>query len=61
MLVFFRATQRRCCDGRTRANATVVDETSNLLSGEDSQAFIEGAARGAREYCGALPGRTRIG
>ena len=39
---------------RTRPKAIVIDEAWDLLSGEDSKAFLEGAARRARKYRGAL-------
>ncbi|MDE0228187.1 MAG: type IV secretion system protein TraC [Spirochaetaceae bacterium] len=54
MLVVFLATQRMYHGERTRAKAIVIDEAWDLLSGEDSRAFIEGAARRARKYRGAL-------
>ncbi len=54
MLVVFLATQRMYHGDRTVPKAIVVDEAWDLLSGEDSQAFIEGAARRARKYRGAL-------
>ena len=37
-----------------RVKAIVIDEAWDLLSGEDSRAFLEGAARRARKYRGAL-------
>ena len=54
MLVVFLATQRMYHGPRTRAKAMVIDEAWDLLSGEDSRAFLEGAARRARKYRGAL-------
>ena len=54
MLVIFLATQRMYHGPRTRAKAIVIDEAWDLLSGEDSKAFLEGAARRARKYRGAL-------
>ena len=54
MLVIFLATQRMYHGPRTRAKAIVIDEAWDLLSGEDSRAFLEGAARRARKYRGAL-------
>ena len=45
MLVVFLATQRMYHGPRTRAKAIVIDEAWDLLSGEDSRAFLEGAAR----------------
>ena len=54
MLVVFLATQRMYHGERTRAKAIVIDEAWDLLSGEDSRAFLEGAARRARKYRGAL-------
>ena len=54
MLVVFLATQRMYHGPRTRAKAIVIDEAWDLLSGEDSRAFLEGAARRARKYRGAL-------
>ena len=54
MLVVFLATQRMYHGPRTRAKALVIDEAWDLLSGEDSRAFLEGAARRARKYRGAL-------
>ena len=54
MLVVFLATQRMYHGPRTRAKAIVIDEAWDLLSGEDSKAFLEGAARRARKYRGAL-------
>ncbi len=55
MLVVFLATQRMYHGSRTRAKAIVIDEAWDLLSGEDSKAFLEGAARRARsQYRGAL-------
>ena len=54
MLVIFLATQRMYHGPRTRLKAIVIDEAWDLLSGEDSRAFLEGAARRARKYRGAL-------
>ncbi len=54
MLVVFLATQRMYHGPRTRAKAIVIDEAWDLLSGEDSKAFLEGAARRARKYRGSL-------
>ena len=54
MLVVFLATQRMYHGLRTRPKAIVIDEAWDLLSGEDSRAFLEGAARRARKYRGAL-------
>ncbi len=54
MLVIFLATQRMYHGPRTRPKAIVIDEAWDLLSGEDSKAFLEGAARRARKYRGAL-------
>ena len=54
MLVVFLATQRMYHGPRTRPKAIVIDEAWDLLSGEDSRAFLEGAARRARKYRGAL-------
>ena len=54
MLVVFLATQRMYHGPRTRAKAIVIDEAWDLLSGEDSKTFLEGAARRARKYRGAL-------
>ncbi len=54
MLVVFLATQRMYHGDRTVPKAIVVDEAWDLLAGEDSRAFIEGAARRARKYRGAL-------
>ena len=54
MLVVFLATQRMYHGERTRPKAIVIDEAWDLLSGDDSRAFIEGAARRARKYRGAL-------
>ena len=54
MLVVFLSTQRMYHGPRTRAKAIVIDEAWDLLSGEDSKAFLEGAARRARKYRGAL-------
>ena len=54
MLVVFLATQRMYHGERTRAKAIVIDEAWDLLSGDDSRAFLEGAARRARKYRGAL-------
>ena len=54
MLVVFLSTQRMYHGERTRAKAIVIDEAWDLLSGEDSRAFLEGAARRARKYRGAL-------
>ena len=54
MLVVFLATQRMYHGSRTRAKAIVIDEAWDLLSGEDSKSFLEGAARRARKYRGAL-------
>ena len=54
MLVVFLATQRMYHGPRTRAKAIVIDEAWDLLSGEDSRAFLEGAARRARKYRGSL-------
>ena len=53
MLVVFLATQRMYHGPRTRAKAIVIDEAWDLLSGEDSKSFLEGAARRARKYRGA--------
>ncbi len=54
MLVIFLATQRMYHGPRTRPKAIVIDEAWDLLSGDDSRAFLEGAARRARKYRGAL-------
>ncbi len=54
MLVVFLATQRMYHGERTRAKAIVIDEAWDLLSGEDSRAFLEGAGRRARKYRGSL-------
>ena len=54
MLVVFLATQRMYHGERTVPKAIVIDEAWDLLSGDDSRAFIEGAARRARKYRGAL-------
>ena len=54
MLVVFLATQRMYHGPRTKAKAIVIDEAWDLLSGEDSKSFLEGAARRARKYRGAL-------
>ena len=54
MLMVFLATQRMYHGPRTRPKAIVIDEAWDLLSGEDSRAFLEGAARRARKYRGAL-------
>ena len=54
MLVVFLATQRMYHGPRTRTKAIVIDEAWDLLSGEDSRTFLEGAARRARKYRGAL-------
>ena len=54
MLVVFLSTQRMYHGPRTKAKAIVIDEAWDLLSGEDSRAFLEGAARRARKYRGAL-------
>ena len=54
MLVVFLATQRMYHGERTIPKAIVIDEAWDLLSGDDSRAFIEGAARRARKYRGAL-------
>ena len=54
MLVVFLATQRMYHGDRTVPKAIVVDEAWDLLSGDDSRGFIEGAARRARKYRGAL-------
>ncbi|MDE0489239.1 MAG: type IV secretion system protein TraC [Gammaproteobacteria bacterium] len=54
MLVVFLATQRMYHGERTRAKAIVIDEAWDLLSGDDSRAFLEGAARRARKYRGSL-------
>ena len=54
MLVVFLATQRMYHGPRTRAKAIVIDEAWDLLSGEDSRTFLEGAARRARKYRGSL-------
>ena len=54
MLVVFLSTQRMYHGERTRAKAIVIDEAWDLLSGDDSRAFLEGAARRARKYRGAL-------
>ena len=54
MLVVFLATQRMYHGPRTRPKAIVIDEAWDLLSGEDSRAFLEGAARRARKYRSAL-------
>ena len=61
MLVVFLATQRMYHGPRTRAKAIVIDEAWDLLSGEDSKAFLEGAARRARKYRGALVTGTQSG
>ncbi len=54
MLVVFLSTQRMYHGERTRVKAIVIDEAWDLLSGEDSRAFLEGAARRARKYRGSL-------
>ena len=54
MLVVFLATQRMYHGPRTRTKAIVIDEVWDLLSGEDSRTFLEGAARRAHKYRGAL-------
>ena len=54
MLVVFLATQRMYHGPRTRAKAIVIDEAWDFLLGEDSRAFLEGAARHARKYRRAL-------
>ena len=54
MLVVFLATQRMYHGDRNTPKAIVIDEAWDLLSGDDSRAFIEGAARRARKYRGAL-------
>ena len=54
MLVVFLSTQRMYHGERNRTKAIVIDEAWDLLSGDDSRAFLEGAARRARKYRGAL-------
>ena len=54
MLVVFLATQRMYHGKRTKPKTIVIDEAWDLLSGEGSRAFLEGAARRARKYRGAL-------
>ena len=54
MLVVFLATQRMYHGDRTRPKTIVIDEAWDLLAGEGSRAFLEGAARRARKYRGAL-------
>ena len=54
MLVVFLATQRMYHGERTVPKAIVIDEAWDLLSGEDSRSFLEGAARRARKYRGSL-------
>ena len=54
MLVVFLSTQRMYHGPRTRTKAIVIDEAWDLLAGEDSRTFLEGAARRARKYRGAL-------
>jgi len=54
MLVVFLAAQRMYHGPRTRAKAIVIDEAWDLLAGEESRRFLEGAARRARKYRGAL-------
>ena len=54
MLVVFLATQRMYHGDRTVPKAIVIDEAWDLLAGDGSKAFIEGAARRARKYRGAL-------
>ena len=54
MLVVFLATQRMYHGSRTVPKAVVIDEAWDLLSGEDSRSFLEGAARRARKYRGSL-------
>ena len=54
MLVIFLSTQRMYHGERTRPKTIVIDEAWDLLSGEGSRAFLEGAARRARKYRGAL-------
>ena len=54
MLVVFLATQRMYHGARTVPKAIVIDEAWDLLSGEDSRSFLEGAARRARKYRGSL-------
>ena len=61
MLVVFLATQRMYHGPRTRVKAIVIDEAWDLLSGEDSRTFLEGAARRARKYRGALVTGTQSG
>ena len=53
MLVVFLATQRMYHGPRTRAKAIVIDEAWDLLSGEDSKAFLEGAATTGQENTAA--------
>ena len=54
MLVIFLATQRMYHGDRSRPKIIVVDEAWDLLSGEGGRTFLEGAARRARKYRGAL-------
>ena len=54
MLVVFLATQRMYHGDRNVPKAIVIDEAWDLLSGDGSKAFLEGAARRARKYRGAL-------
>ena len=53
MLVVFLATQRMYHGDRTVPKAIVIDEAWDLLSGDDSRAFIEGAARDEPENTAA--------
>ena len=54
MLVVFLATQRMYHGDRNIPKAIVIDEAWDLLAGDASKAFLEGAARRARKYRGAL-------
>ena len=54
MLVVFLATQRMYHGDRNIPKAIVIDEAWDLLAGDGSKAFLEGAARRARKYRGAL-------
>ena len=54
MLVVFLATQKMYHGDRNIPKAIVIDEAWDLLAGDGSKAFIEGAARRARKYRGAL-------
>ncbi|MCH9780991.1 MAG: ATP-binding protein, partial [Alphaproteobacteria bacterium] len=54
LVIMFLASNKMYSSGRVRNTAVFLDEAWDLLSGEGSKAFIEGMARRARKYRGAI-------